>query len=178
MGFGVFNNIAIIAKHALQNPKINKILIVDFDVHHGNGTQHIFENNTNVFYASSHQYPFYPGTGSIEEKGNSNIFNCPLEANTPSDIFRKMFQVNIIDKINCQFDLILFSAGFDAHYRDPLASINLIKEDFYWVTNMILSKFGGKIPVISMLEGGYDEEGLKEGLNSHLEALRDYTQNE
>lgn len=178
MGFGVFNNISILATQALLNPNINKILIIDFDVHHGNGTQHIFENNKNIFYASSHQYPFYPGSGSVEEKGVGNIFNCNLISNTLSDDFRIKFKKDIIDKINCNFDLVLFSAGFDAHHRDPLASINLIEDDFYWVTSMILSKFGGKVPVISLLEGGYDKEGLKNGLNSHLKALMEYTKNE
>ncbi len=178
MGFGVFNNVAISASYALKNPNINKILIVDFDVHHGNGTQHFFENNPNVIYASSHQFPFYPGSGSLAEKGCGNIFNCPLDSNTSSNDFRLIFEQNIISKINHKFDLIYFSAGFDAHHKDPLASINLIDEDFYWVTDIVLNKFGGKVPVISVLEGGYDSEGLKNGLNNHLMAFSEYIKNE
>ena len=178
MGFGVFNNVAIAAAKALKHPNINKILIVDFDVHHGNGTQHFFENNPNVVYASSHQFPFYPGSGDSNEIGCGNIFNCPLEANTSSKEFRYNFERDIISKINNDFDLIYFSSGFDAHYKDPLASINLIDEDFYWVTDIVLNKFGGQVPVISVLEGGYDANGLYNGLNNHLMALSDYIKNE
>ncbi len=145
MGFGVFNNVAISAQYAFQKQNFSKILIVDFDVHHGNGTQHIFENNKNIFYASSHQFPFYPGTGDILEKGVGNIFNCPLPAGCDSKLFRELFIKNIIDKINEKFDLIYFSAGFDAHYLDPLASINLEDEDFFWVTKIVLDKFAGKM---------------------------------
>lgn len=178
MGFGVFNNVAISAVNALKHSQVNKILIVDFDVHHGNGTQHFFENNPNVIYASSHQFPYYPGSGDLNETGCGNIFNCPLDANTSSKDFRLMFEKNIISKINDNFDLIYFSAGFDAHHKDPLASINLIDEDFYWVTDIVLNKFGGQVPVISVLEGGYDMEGLKNGLNNHLMALSEYIKDE
>ena len=178
MGFGVFNNVAISAANALKHPDVNKILIVDFDVHHGNGTQHFFENNPDVFYASCHQFPFYPGSGDLNERGCGNIFNCPLDADTSSSVFRLKFEECIISKIHEKFDLIYFSAGFDAHYKDPLASINLIDEDFYWVTDIVLNKFGGQVPVISVLEGGYNKEGLKNGLNNHLMALSEYIKNE
>jgi len=175
MGFGVFNNVAISAKYALESKKFNKILIVDFDVHHGNGTQHIFENEPNIFYASSHQYPFYPGTGSEEEVGLGNIFNCPLPSGCDSKLFQDLFSAKIIDKINEHFDLVYFSAGFDAHELDPLASINLQDEDFFWVTEKILEKFAINIPIISVLEGGYDMKGLYNGLNNHLKVLNRYS---
>ena len=175
MGFGVFNNVAISADYALRSKKYEKILIIDFDVHHGNGTQRIFENNPNIFYASSHQYPYYPGTGDLTEKGCGNIFNCPLPANCDSKLFRKLFSENIVDKINQNFDLLYFSAGFDAHVLDPLASINLEDEDFFWITKKILDKFANNIPIISVLEGGYDMKGLYNGLNNHLKVLQDYS---
>jgi len=175
MGFGVFNNVAISAQYALNSGRFKKILIIDFDVHHGNGTQHIFENNPNIYYASSHQFPFYPGTGSFEEVGVGNIFNCPLPSNCDSSSFRFLFRKNIVDKINTKFDLIYFSAGFDAHKLDPLASINLDDEDFYWVTKIILEKFANNVPIISVLEGGYDMKGLYHGLHNHLNALVEYS---
>ena len=175
MGFGVFNNVAVSAQYALNTGKFKKILIVDFDVHHGNGTQHIFENNPNIYYASSHQFPFYPGTGSSNEVGVGNIFNCPLPSGCDSNFFKSLFQKNIIDKINKNFDLIYFSAGFDAHKLDPLASINLENEDFYWVTKIVLEKLANNVPIISVLEGGYDMEGLFHGLNNHLKALSEYS---
>ena len=175
MGFGVFNNVAVSAQYALNSGKFKKILIVDFDVHHGNGTQHIFENNPNIFYASSHQYPFYPGTGSFNEVGVGNIFNCPLPNDCDSSSFRTLFRENIIDKIDTKFDLIYFSAGFDAHKLDPLASINLEDNDFYWVTKIVLEKFANNVPIISVLEGGYDMKGLYNGLNNHLKKLVEYS---
>ena len=175
MGFGVFNNVAISAEYAIRSGRFKKILIVDFDVHHGNGTQHIFENHKNIYYASSHQYPFYPGTGSESERGIGNIFNCPLAAGCDSKTFRSLFENKIINKINNNFDLIYFSAGFDAHKLDPLASINLENEDFYWVTKIVLEKLANNVPIISVLEGGYDMKGLLQGLNSHLKALQEYS---
>ena len=175
MGFGVFNNVAIAAQFALEHGNYDKILIIDFDVHHGNGTQHIFESNSNIYYASSHQYPFYPGTGNENEIGVGNIFNCPLPSGCDSELFRKLFQEKIIDKINIEFDIIFFSAGFDAHKLDPLASINLENDDFAWVTEAILKKFAKNIPVISVLEGGYNMDGLYNGLDFHLKILDQYS---
>ena len=175
MGFGVFNNVAISAQYAQNSGKFKKILIVDFDVHHGNGTQHIFENNPNIYYASSHQFPFYPGTGSFNEVGVGNIFNCPLTSDCDSSSFKSLFKIIIVDKIDAVFDLIYFSAGFDAHKFDPLASINLEDDDFYWVTKIILEKFSNNVPIISVLEGGYDMKGLYHGLNNHLKALVEYS---
>ena len=175
MGFGVFNNVAVSAKYANTIKNFSKILIVDFDVHHGNGTQHIFQNNPNIFYASSHQYPFYPGTGDILETGVGNIFNCPLPSGCDSILFRKLFTNNILDKINQNFDLLYFSAGFDAHKLDPLASINLEDDDFRWVTEVVIEKFASNIPIISVLEGGYDMKALYSGLNNHLKVLQKYS---
>jgi acetoin utilization deacetylase AcuC-like enzyme len=175
MGFGVFNNIAVSAQYANTKKNYSKILIVDFDVHHGNGTQHIFENNPNVFYASSHQFPFYPGTGDISETGNGNIFNCPLPSGCDSILFRKLFTENILEKINHNFDLLYFSAGFDAHKLDPLASINLEDDDFKWITEVIIEKYASNIPIISVLEGGYDMKGLYNSLNHHLKVLQKYS---
>ncbi len=175
MGFGVFNNVAISAQHAINKEEFSKILIIDFDVHHGNGTQHIFQNNSNVYYASSHQFPFYPGTGEISEIGKGNIFNCPLPSGCNSKLFRKLFMDNIVDKINENFDLLYFSAGFDAHRLDPLASINLETEDFKWITEVVLEKFALNIPIISVLEGGYDMKALYSSLNSHLKVLKKYS---
>ena len=135
----------------------------------------IFLKTTNIYYASSHQYPFYPGTGSENETGTGNIFNCPLTAGCDSKTFRSLFENKIINKINNNFDLIYFSAGFDAHKLDPLASINLENEDFYWVTKIVLEKLANNVPIISVLEGGYDMKGLLHGLNSHLKALIEYS---
>ena len=175
MGFGVFNNVAIAAQFALDQKNYNKILIVDFDVHHGNGTQHIFDSNPNIYYASCHQFPFYPGTGNENETGVGNIFNCPLPSGCNPELFRQLLKKKIIDKIDVKFDLLFFSAGFDAHKLDPLASINLENEDFEWVTNVTLKKFAKDIPVISVLEGGYDMDGLYNGLDNHLKALDKYS---
>ena len=175
MGFCIFGNVAIAAKYAIEIHGLNRVAVVDFDVHHGNGTQHIFENNPNIFYASSHQFPYYPGTGDISERGRGNIFNCPLPSNCSSELFRELFSKHIIDKIEENFDLLYFSAGFDAHKLDPLASINLDDEDFFWVTQKVLEKFANNIPVISVLEGGYDMKGLYNGLNNHLKVLQDYS---
>ncbi len=175
MGFGVFNNVAISAQYAFNKKKFSKILIVDFDVHHGNGTQHIFQDNPNIYYASSHQFPFYPGTGDISEIGQGNIFNCPLPAGCNSNLFRKLFKENIIEKINESFDLLYFSAGFDSHKLDPLASINLEDDDFEWITETVIKKFALNIPIISVLEGGYDMKALYSGLNNHLKVLQKYS---
>ncbi len=175
MGFGVFNNVAISAKYANIKKNFSKILIVDFDVHHGNGTQHIFEDNKNIFYASCHQYPFYPGTGDISETGVGNIFNCPLPTGCDSVLFRKLFTKNILDRIHQNFDLLYFSAGFDAHKSDPLASVELEDDDFKWVTEAVIKKFASNIPIISVLEGGYDMKALYSGLNNHLKVLQKYS---
>ena len=157
MGFCVFNNVAIAAYYLINQYDYSNIAIVDFDVHHGNGTQDIFYNNKNVTYYSTHQYPLYPGTGDVDEVGCGNIFNIPLVSGTSSASYQKIFQEKIIEQLEIQQpDFLIISAGFDAHKDDPLANINLSNEDFVILTKklkIIADKYcNGKI--LSMLEGG------------------------
>ena len=157
MGFCVFNNVAIAAYYLINQYDYSNIAIVDFDVHHGNGTQDIFYNNKNVTYYSTHQYPLYPGTGDVDEVGCGNIFNIPLVSGTSSVSYQKIFQEKIIEQLEIQQpDFLIISAGFDAHKDDPLANINLSNEDFVILTKklkIIADKYcNGKI--LSMLEGG------------------------
>ena len=175
MGFCFLNNVAIAARYLQSKYKVNKIAIIDFDVHHGNGTQEIFYNEETVLYASSHEFPLFPGTGSEEEKGVGNIFNAPLKTGMKGKEFLKIFDQKILKPIdNFKPEIILISAGFDAHRRDPLANINLESEDFYEITKQIvdLSKIHSKGKVISFLEGGYDLIALSESVKYHLQALR------
>ena len=132
MGFCFINNVAVTARYLQKKYKINKVAIIDFDVHHGNGTQEIFYNDKSVVYGSSHQYPLFPGTGSEQEKGVGNIFNAPLKSGTKGKEFLKIFDQTILKPIDkFKPEIILISAGFDAHSRDPLANLNLESEDFY-----------------------------------------------
>ena len=175
MGFGVFNNVAISAQYALNTGKFKKILIVDFDVHHGNGTQHIFENNS-IF--TTHQVIntlIIQGLDHLTKLvlGIYLIVHCLVIVIL--GLLDPYLEKNIVDKIDRKFDLIYFSAGFDAHKLDPLASINLEDDDFYWVTKIILEKFANNVPIISVLEGGYDMIGLHNGLNNHLKRLVEYS---
>ena len=175
MGFCFLNNVAIAARYLQSKYKVNKIAIIDFDVHHGNGTQEIFYNDETVLYASSHEFPLFPGTGSEEEKGVGNIFNAPLKTGMKGKEFLKVFDQKILKPIdNFQPEIILISAGFDAHRRDPLANINLESEDFYEITKQIvdLAKIHSKGKVISFLEGGYDLIALSESVKHHLQALK------
>ena len=175
MGFCFLNNVAIAARYLQSKYKVNKIAIIDFDVHHGNGTQEIFYNEETVLYASSHEFPLFPGTGSEEEKGVGNIFNAPLKTGMKGKEFLKIFDQKILKPIdNFKPEIILISAGFDAHRRDPLANINLESEDFYEITKQIvdLSKIHSKGKVISFLEGGYDLIALSESVKYHLQTLR------
>ncbi len=175
MGFCFLNNVAIAARYLQSKYKVNKIAIIDFDVHHGNGTQEIFYNDETVLYASSHEFPLFPGTGSEEEKGVGNIFNAPLKTGMKGKEFLKIFGQKILKPIdNFKPEIILISAGFDAHRRDPLANINLESEDFYEITKQIvdLAKIHSKGKVISFLEGGYDLIALSESVKHHLQALR------
>lgn len=174
MGFCLYNNIAIGAHYARKNYNLERIAIVDFDVHHGNGTQAIFENDPGVFYASSHQAPFFPGTGDPSETGVGNIVNTPLAEGSGSRDFRAAYDNIILPALNAFHpELILISAGFDAHEKDPLANINLTASDFSWVTKKLMEvadkHAGGRI--VSTLEGGYDLEGLAEGVDAHVKAL-------
>jgi len=174
MGFCLINHIAIGAQQALANPAINRVAIVDFDVHHGNGTQAAFEQNPNVMYVSSHQAPLYPGTGHIEETGCGNILNLPLAAGDGSDAFRSAWSRLGLPAIHSFVpDLILVSAGFDAHERDPLAQLELQDKDYRWITEEIcdLSVDSSQGRVVSILEGGYDLQALATAGRAHVEGL-------
>lgn len=174
MGFCLVNSIAIVARIAQRQHGVERVAIVDFDVHHGNGTQDIFQDDPSVFYASSHQMPLYPGTGAASETGVGNILNVPLDSDTGGDAMRAAYDRLILPAVEAfNPDLLLISAGFDAHHRDPLAGLNWTGEDFAWVTGRLLDvadqKCGGR--VVSMLEGGYDLEGLAEGVAQHVHML-------
>ena len=173
-GFCFINNIAVTAKYLIKNYKIKKIAIIDFDVHHCNGTQEIFYNEKKILCASIHQYPLFPGTGTIDEKGVGNIFNIPIESGINSNKFIQIFKSKIIDVVNSfKPEIILISAGFDAHFRDPLANINLNSNDYFIITKYIVdlaNKYSnGRI--ISFLEGGYDLLALHESIKYHISAL-------
>ena len=175
MGFCFINNIAVTTRYLQKKYKINKVAIIDFDVHHGNGTQEIFYNDKSVVYGSSHQYPLFPGTGSEQEKGVGNIFNAPLKSGTKGKEFLKIFDQTILKPIDkFKPEIILISAGFDAHSRDPLANLNLESEDFYEITKKIvdLANIHSKGRIISFLEGGYDLLALSESVYNHLLALK------
>ena len=174
MGFCIFNNVAVGATYLLEKYKLNKVAIIDFDVHHGNGTQDIFYNEKKVLYISSHQFPFYPGTGSEDETGKyDNILNIPLKAETSSKEFFDSYK-KVYDKLN-EFkpEFILLSAGFDAHKNDPLANINLESKDYYTLTKEIM-KIAKQIcenKIVSILEGGYNLAAIQESAKYHVEAL-------
>ena len=174
MGFCIFNNIAVGATYLMEKYKMNKVAIIDFDVHHGNGTQDIFYNEKKVLYISSHQFPFYPGTGSKDETGKyNNILNIPLKAGTNSKEFFASYN-KVYDKLN-EFkpEFILLSAGFDAHKNDPLANINLESKDYYTLTKEIIkiAKQVSGNKIVSILEGGYNLAAIQESARYHVEAL-------
>jgi acetoin utilization deacetylase AcuC-like enzyme len=174
MGFCIYNNVAVGAAYLLHHYQYKKVAIIDYDVHHGNGTQEIFYNNPNVLYISTHQYPFYPGTGSVNEKGASNnILNIPLDPGTSSDIYFNSFE-NVLKKLKSfNPEFILLSSGFDAHQKDPLAQVNLKSKDFYEITKRIMNVAGNICDgrIVSILEGGYDLDALKESAYEHVKAL-------
>lgn len=174
MGFCLFNNIAIAAEHARKKHGIRKVAIVDFDVHHGNGTQKVFEKNPEILYASTHQYPLYPGTGAANETGVGNVFNMPLAPGSGSSDFRAAMTSRILPAVDAfRPELVLVSAGFDAHRDDPLASLNLDETDFAWITQELLQlaerHAGGRL--VSTLEGGYNLEALAESVAAHVREL-------
>ena len=176
-GFCILNNIAIGAKYLLNKYKYKKIAIIDFDVHHGNGTQDIFYENESVLFISTHQYPYYPGSGSEQEKGKfNNIYNIPLPAGTNSEEYFSAFEHALKKLREFKPEFVLISAGFDAHKNDPLAQIKLETEDFYNITKRILetSKKYCNGKVVSILEGGYDLQALKDSTKRHVDALIEF----
>ena len=177
MGFCIYNNVAVGANYLIEKYKYNKVAIIDFDVHHGNGTQDIFYNNEKVLYISTHQYPYYPGSGSEKEKGKfNNVVNIPLEAGTTAEEYLNAYE-HVLKKLK-EFkpEFLLFSAGFDAHIDDPLAQLKLNAEDFYQLTKRTLyvvkSFCNGN--VVSILEGGYDLKALQQSTKRHVDALIEF----
>lgn len=175
MGFCIFNNVAVGAAEAIAAHGLSRVAIFDFDVHHGNGTQHIFAADPRVLYASTHQSPLYPGTGAKSEKGVGNIVNAPLPPYAGSEEFRDACE-NVILPAIAKFrpELLLISAGFDAHRADPLASLELETEDYAWITDELVKLAAeycdGRI--VSTLEGGYDLNALAESAIAHVDALQ------
>ncbi len=175
MGFCIFNSVAVAAFHAQAVYGAERVAVVDFDVHHGNGTQAIFWSHPSLFYASTHQMPLFPGTGSISERGETdNIVNAPLRAGDGGTQFREAFESVILPALRRHApDLIIVSAGFDAHRADPLGNINLVEEDFAWVTRKLIDvareRCDGRL--VSMLEGGYDLTALGRSVAVHVKTL-------
>lgn len=176
MGFCIFNIIAVAALHARAKHGAERVAVVDFDVHHGNGTQAMFWSDKDLYYGSTHQMPLFPGTGALGETGVGNIFNAPLSPGDDGDQFREAFETRILPSLDSfSPDMVLISAGFDAHRRDPLANIGLVEEDFAWATRKIgelAEKRSGR-RVVSILEGGYDLEGLAKSVAVHVNVLMD-----
>ena len=174
MGFCLFNSIAVAAAHARDDGKLSRIAIADFDVHHGNGTQAIFEHDPQVLYLSSHQSPLYPDTGYADERGVGNVVNAPLRPASGSDAVRAAWRTTLLPALDAfRPQLVLVSAGFDAHWRDPLAQLQWQAEDYAWLTRELVAiadrHASGRL--VSMLEGGYDLQALRECSVAHVAAL-------
>jgi acetoin utilization deacetylase AcuC-like enzyme len=174
MGFCLINTIAVVAREAQRKYGAERVAIVDFDVHHGNGTQDIFYDDPSVLYASTHQMPLFPGSGAASETGAGNIFNVPLQSRSGRDEMMEAYEQSILPALAAfRPDFLLISAGFDADYRDPLAQLNWRPDDFSWLTlklrEVASQCCGGRI--VSMLEGGYDRQGLATGVAAHVTAL-------
>jgi acetoin utilization deacetylase AcuC-like enzyme len=175
MGFCFYNNAAIAARHAQKAHGAERVAIMDWDVHHGNGSQDIFWSDPSVMYASTHQMPLYPGTGAVSERGDhGTIVNAPLSPGDGSEIFREALETVVLPRLAAFGpDLIVISAGFDAHWRDPLANLNFTEADFGWATVKLMElaekRCQGRI--VSVLEGGYDLEGLSRSVAAHVTAL-------
>jgi acetoin utilization deacetylase AcuC-like enzyme len=175
MGFCLFNSAAIAARYAQDRYDAERVAIVDFDVHHGNGSQDIFWSDKTVMYCSTHEMPLYPGTGASTERGEFNtIVNAPLRAGDGGDQFKQAMENVIFPRLR-EFkpDILVISAGFDAHTRDPLANLNLVEADYSWVTKKLMDIADGsaKGRIVSMLEGGYDLQGLSRSVAAHVTAL-------
>ncbi len=174
MGFCLFNTAAIAARHAQEKHGVERVAIVDWDVHHGNGTQDIFWDDPSVLYCSTHQMPLFPGTGAKNEPGAGNLVNAPLAPATGSDVFREAFRTRVLPAIDAFApDLVIISAGFDAHHRDPLAEINLTEDDFDWATGQLMdsARRHSANRLVSLLEGGYDLHGLAFSVAAHVGRL-------
>ena len=170
MGFCLFANAAIAALHARARWGMSRVAVVDFDVHHGNGTQAVFVSDPGLFYASSHQFPCYPGTGAARERGVGNIVNMPLPPRSGSAEFRAAWESTGLPALQAfRPELLIVSAGFDAHRADPLADLRLQEQDFGWITDRLLDVAGGRLA--SVLEGGYDLQALAASTAEHVRAL-------
>jgi acetoin utilization deacetylase AcuC-like enzyme len=175
MGFCLFNNAAVAAFHAQAVYGAERVAVVDFDLHHGNGTQAIFWHHPSLFYASTHEMPLFPGTGGITERGETgNIVNAPLRAGDGSAEFREAFETVVLPSLRRHApDLLIMSAGFDAHHLDPLGNLNLFEDDYAWVTQKLIDvareRCGGR--VVSVLEGGYDLAALGRSVAVHVQTL-------
>ena len=177
MGFCIYNNVAVGANYLINKYKLTKVAIIDFDVHHGNGTQDIFHDNEKILYISTHQFPFYPGSGTAQEKGKyNNILNIPLPAGTTSEEYLNAYDFVLKRIREFKPEFVLLSAGFDAHKNDPLAQFQLESKDFYEITKrtLELSKLYCNGKVVSILEGGYDLSALKESTAMHVDALLEF----
>jgi acetoin utilization deacetylase AcuC-like enzyme len=174
MGYCFYNHVAIGARHAQQHSNIGKVAIVDFDVHHGNGTQAIFEDDPNVLFVSSHEMPLYPGSGYAEETGAGNILNLPLAPGDGSLEFRHAWSTLGLPAVHSfEPDLVIVSAGFDAHERDPLGHLEVQDQDYHWITDELcgLAKDSAGGNLVSILEGGYNMEALASASRAHVQAL-------
>ena len=173
MGFCLFNNAAIAARHAQRKHGAERAAIIDFDVHHGNGSQDIFWSDASVMYSSTHQMPLYPGTGAVSESGeHDTIVNAPLRPGDGGSQFRQAFETRILPRLrDFKPDLVVISAGFDAHTRDPLANLNLVEADFAWATQQLMeiADKSAQGRVVSVLEGGYDLQGLAGSVAAHVD---------
>jgi acetoin utilization deacetylase AcuC-like enzyme len=174
MGFCFFANAVVAAQHAIAAHGVARVAIVDFDVHHGNGSQACVERDPAILYASSHQWPCYPGTGEVREKGVGNIFNAPLSPGADGPAFRAAWADTLLPAVDAFApDLLVISAGFDAHARDPLAQLRVREADFAWLTAELcaIAERHGRGRVVSLLEGGYDLEALAHSTAAHVRVL-------